>query len=70
MSPQFWVTQYFRKKINILNDLDTILICNQKKKKKKLSIERKDPSVSHVSLTNEDGSLIHCIHFKPTKRVP
>ena len=42
------------------------MICN----KKKLSIERKYPSVSHVSPNVEDGSPIHCIHFKPTKRNP
>ena len=41
-----------------------------KKKKKKLSIERKGPLVSHVSPNVKDGSLIHCIHFKPTKRDP
>ena len=34
MSSQFWVTQYFRK-INVLNNQNTILIC----KEKKLSIE-------------------------------
>jgi hypothetical protein len=37
---------------------------------KKLSIERKYPSVSHVSPNVEDGRPIHCIHFKPTKRNP
>ena len=31
MSPQFWLTQYFRK-TNILNNQYAILICNQKKK--------------------------------------
>ena len=30
MSPQFWLTQNFRK-INILNNQYAILICNQKK---------------------------------------
>jgi len=54
-----WLTQYFRKLI-------FWMICN----KKKLSIERKYPSVSHVSPNVEDGRPIHCIHFKPTKRNP
>ena len=58
---KIWVTQYF-KKINILNNQNTILICN----KKNLSIECKYPSVSHVSPHVEDGSWIHCIHFKLT----
>ena len=46
MSPQFWVTRYFRKN-DILSNQNTILICNQKK----LSNECKYPSVSHVSFT-------------------
>jgi hypothetical protein len=54
-----WLTQYFRKLI-------FWMICN----KKKLSIERKYPSVSHVSPNVEDGRPIHCIHFKPTKGNP
>ena len=54
-----WLTQYFRKLI-------FWMICN----KKILSIERKYPSVSHVSPNVEDGRPIHCIHFKPTKRNP
>ena len=37
MSPQFWLTQYFRK-TNILNNQYAILICNQKKKKEKTII--------------------------------
>ena len=65
MSPQFWLTQFFRK-TNIMNNQYAILICN----KKKLSIKRKYPSVSHVSPNVEDGSPIHCINFKPTKRNP
>ena len=64
MSPQFWVTRYF-KKINILSNEYTILICNRQNK---LSIGRKYPLVLHVSPNVEDGSPIHCIHFKPTKR--
>ena len=36
----------------------------------KLSIECKYPSVLHVSPNVEDGSPIHYIHFKPTKRDP
>ena len=64
MSLQFWVTQYFRKTI-LLNNPNTILICN-----KKLSIQRKYPLVSHVSPNVEDGSLIYCIHIKPTKTDP
>ena len=35
-----------------------------------MSIERKYPLVSHVSSNVEDGSPVHCIHFKPTKRDP
>ena len=35
---------------------------------KETSIKRKYPSVSHVSPTVEDGSPIHCINLKPTKR--
>ena len=71
MSPQFWLTQYYRK-TNIFNNQYEILICKKKPKKtkKKLSIEPKDPSVSHVSPNVEDGSLILCINFKPTKRNP
>ena len=65
MSPQFWITKYFRK-LNILNIQYAILICNQKK----LLIECKYPSVSHVSPKVEDCSPIHCIKFKPTKRNP
>ena len=49
-----------------MNNQNTILICN----KKKLLIEREYPLVSHVSPSVEDGSPIHCIHFKPTKRDP
>ena len=64
MSPQFWLTQYFRK-TNILNNQYAILICNQKKLK---SIESNYPSVLHVSPNVEDGSPIHCINFKPTNR--
>ena len=30
MSPLFWVTQDFRKKTNVLNNQNTILICNKK----------------------------------------
>ena len=63
MSPPFGVTQYFRK-TNIFSNQNTILIC----KKKKLSIKRKYPLVWHVSPNVEDGSPIHCIHFKSTKR--
>ena len=65
MSPQFWLTQYFRK-TKILNNQYAILICN----KEKLSIKRKYPSVSHVSPNVEDGSPIHCMNFKPTNRNP
>ena len=54
------------RKTNILNNEYAILICY----KKKLSIEFKYPSVSHVSSNDEDGSPIHCINFKPTKRNP
>ena len=57
MSPQFWFTQYSRE-ISILNNQYAILICN-KKKKEKLSIKRKYPSVSHVSPNVENGSPIH-----------
>ena len=65
MSPQFWVTQHF-KKTNVLNNRNTILICN----KKKPSIECKYLLVSHVSPNVEEGSPIHRIHFKATKRNP
>ena len=51
MSPQFWFTQYSRKTI-ILNHQYAILICNEKKN---LSIERKYPSVLHVSPNVEDA---------------
>ena len=64
LSSQFWVIRYYRK-FYILNNQNTILICN-----KKLSIEHKYPSVLHVYPNVEDGSPIHCIHFKPTKRNP
>jgi hypothetical protein len=57
--------QYIFKKPNILNNQNTIFICN----KKNLSIKCKYSSVSHVSPNVKDGSPIHCIHFKPTKRV-
>jgi hypothetical protein len=63
MSPQFWLSQYFRK-TNILNNQYAILIYN----KKKLSIERKYPSVLHVSPDVEDGSPIHCIKLEPTNK--
>ena len=63
--PQFWFTHYLRK-TNILYDQNTILNCN--KQTKTLSIEHKYPTVSHVSPNVEDGSPIHCIRFKPTKR--
>ena len=66
MSPQFWLTQYFRK-TNILNNQYAILICNQKKL---ISIESNYPSVLHVSPNVEDGSPIHCINFEPTNRNP
>ena len=33
MSPQFWVTQYFRK-TNILNNTITIFICNQRERER------------------------------------
>ena len=49
-----------------LNNPNTILICNIKN----ISIEHKDSKVLHISPSVEDGSLIHCIHFKPTKRDP
>ena len=65
MSPQIWVTQYFRR-FHILNNKNTILICNQKY----ISIRHKYPLASHVFPNVEDGSPIHCIHFKPTKRDP
>ena len=65
MWPQFWLTHFFVK-TNILNNQYAILICT----KKNLSIERKYTSVSHVSSNVEDGSPIHCINFKPTKRNP
>ena len=58
MSPQFWLTQYFRN-TNNLNNQYANLICN----KKNLSIECKYPLVSHVSPNVEDD-----INFKPTKR--
>ena len=60
MSPQFWVTQYFRK-TKILKDQNTIFICNR------LTV---NPSVSHVSPNVGGASPIHCIHLKPTKRDP
>ena len=62
MSPQFWLAQYLRK----------ILICNQQKekKRKKISIEHKYPSVLHVSPNVEDGSPIHCINLEPTNKNP
>ena len=63
MSPQFWVTQWFRKS-NVFKNQNTILIWN----KKKIWIERKYPSIWHVSPKGEDGSPIHSIQFKPTKR--
>ena len=70
MSPQFWVTQYFRK-TNILNyKLQSSFVT-----KKKLLllllllIERNYPLVLHVS-PNVDNSPIHSIHFEPTKRDP
>ena len=69
MLPQFWLTQYVRK-TNILNNQYAILICNQNKTKQNLSIERKYPSVLHVSPNVEHGSPIHCINFKPTQRNP
>ena len=59
---QFWVTQYFRKN-NILNNHNTILICNKKNYQSSISI-----LWSHVFPSVEDGSRIHCIHFKPTQR--
>jgi hypothetical protein len=59
---QIWVTQYIRK-TNVLNNQNTLLICNIF-----FSIEWKYPSVLHVSPNVEDGSPIHCIHFKSTKR--
>ena len=65
MSPQLWLTRYFRK-TNISNNQCAILIFNQKK----LSIKRKYPSFLHVSPNFEDGSPFHCIHFKFTKRDP
>ena len=64
LSPQFWLTQYFRK-TNILNNQYALLICNKKTK-----IERKYPLVSHVSPNVGNGSPIHCINFKPAKRNP
>ena len=60
----FWLTQYFRKLIFWIFKKSWFVT------KKKLSIERKYPSVLHVSPNVEDGSPIHCIHFKPTKRNP
>jgi hypothetical protein len=54
-------------KTDILNNLNAILIRNQKKK---LSIDRKYPSILHVASNVEDGSPIHCVHFKPTTRDP
>jgi hypothetical protein len=65
MSPQFLLAQYFRK-VNSLNNQYAILIYN----KKKLSIERKYPSVLHVSPNVEDGSPIHCIMLELTYRNP
>jgi hypothetical protein len=38
--------------------------------KKKLSIERKYPSILHVSPNVEDGSPIHCIKLELTNRNP
>ena len=58
MSPQFWVTKYFRKTY-IMNNQYKILICN----KKNLSIKPKYPSVSHVSPNVEDGSPIAQVAF-------
>ena len=69
MSPQFWVTQYFRK-TNILNNQITIFICNKKTQENQdLIIEHKYPSNSYVS-PNNGSSLIHSIHFKPTHKDP
>ena len=65
MSTQFWLSHYFRK-TNIFNNQYAILIYN----KKKLSIERNNPSVLHVSPNVEDGSPIHCIKLEPTNRNP
>ena len=50
---------------NILGKLIfAILICNQKKP----SIKRKYPSVLRAPPNVEDGSPIHCINFKSTKK--
>ena len=67
MPLQCWVTQYFRK-YNVLNNQNTISIYY--KQTNKLSIERKQALVSHVSPNVEDGSPIHCIPSKPTKSDP
>ena len=68
ISPQFWLTQYFRK-INILNNQYAILICNPNIYIY-ISVERTYPSVLHVSPNVDDGSPIHCINFEPTNRNP
>ena len=60
MSPQFCVKQYFRKN-NILNNQNTILICNKKTYQSSVSI-----FWSHVFLQMlKMIAQSNCIHFKP-----
>ena len=65
MSPQFWLTQYFRK-TNNLNKKYAILIFNQKNYQLSINILRSRMFFQMLKMVAQ----IHCINFKPTKRNP
>ena len=57
LSPQFWITQYFKNLIFWIIKIQSWFITQN------LWIEYEYPSVLHVSPNVEDGSPIHCIHW-------